>query len=1731
MLKQSWFLDAVVNRLSNARIARRSKRRSRKVRHNNDLESLEPRVVLSASPGTVSPLANLGYVADDGPLQTIHLNTDNDPQGDNPFKYSFGSASPHYGGRNHTILAGDFDGDGVDTVVAVEEVPFYETGNLHEPVHLRWLIDDDRDTTDEFRFRFGLVGDIPLVGDMNGDGIDDAIAVRRGTVPVNGSLAAMTWYVSYGPFPAQNGSAGEFADVDATFVYAFNGDTPIVGDWDGDGVDNLGLVSQQPSADGHFQWYKHSPKTGITVENFGRFSSNNVPITGDFDGDGTDDLAYVERRGTGEAKWYFQKDNDPRHEGTIVFGTSNAQFLVGQWTQPDVRIDDQKIVEGDSGQRNMVFTVSLTAPDNPGKLHPSQVPVSVDFATVDGTARSGGDYLTRAGRLTFQPGQTSQKVTIPIVGDTRVEPTESFEVRLKNAVNGRIADSAGTGTIVDNDISLPVVPNLRIGDASATEGNNLVFNLTLDKPASVPVTVSFRTQNEKATAGEDYRAVNGKVTFAPGETTKALLIETIDDLLDEENETFRVLLSDAQNVTIRDGNAVGTILDNDAPPSIEIKDQSITERNTGRQDMVFTVSLSAASGKPVTVKYQTVDGTAKAGLDYDARQGTLTFTPGETSKTVSVPIIGDIADEPDETFRVQLSSPTNATVRDGSATGRIIDNDPPAPNVARIADASIVEGDTGRKNVEFVVTLTRANNSAVTMTFNTANGTAIAGQDFDAVQGKLTFNAGETRKSIFVTIIGDKLHEPTENFQVRLGSLQNAVFGDGTATGTILNDDDPAPETGSIAGVKWNDLDGDGTRDANEPGLSDWTIYIDQNRNGRLDDGERSTQTDTQGRFKFDDVEPGEYQVSEIVQPGWRQTFPGSGSSEVGGSIDGFSEGRLAFEHSAALTTTASTVQVSVDAPELSMLGEALPQLDKSGSLIGIDDFRNDPRFSDIDGSGFATVIIDTGIDLDHPFFGADADGNGIADRIVYQYDFVNERPDASDLEGHGSHVAGIALSQDGQFTGMAPGADIIALKVLENGGTFADVEQSLQWVVNNASKYNIASVNMSLGVNANYSSAISLFGLGDELRELAEMGVIVVSAAGNSYFNFQSEGVSYPAADPNSLAVSSVFTSDVGGIRWRSGGIDFTTGPDRVVSHSQRHSELTDIFAPGALITSADNNGGTALDGGTSMAAPHVAGVATLAQQLSVETLGRRLTVDEFRTLLSNTGKQIFDGDDENDNVRNTNKNYGRIDVVKLAEAILELGRVNSHVVDVAPGEAVTGVDFGAQKLNPKASIANATPVTGGDASIFTVKLDRNHTETVKVTWQADGLRSRASGTVSFAPGETMQTIQVNTEDIQSDDGQIKVRLTSIDQADIADGFGVGNVSVNPSAVTAEVSFEPASGTLEVSAQSASRISIGSTNDGLVSVSINGISVSGEGVESLSASSVSAIVVTGSSEGDSIDLTGVVPADFTGLERVELAGFGGHDTIIGSEFDDVIHGGAGRDELAGNGGNDLLVGGSGSDTINGGDGDDSIRGAQGRDSLSGDNGDDHVHGGPQADTIMGGAGRDVIRGHSGADRIYGGGGDDIIMGGAGHDELGGDSGDDMIKGQSGRDSIQGGAGADVLVGQTGADTLAGGSGNDVLFGRFSVNSSATQLTGGRSATTPKVETASDFDELYAHVENTSDDFTLLVESDDGTGNTGEQAQVSSHSANNNGASTDVDFIAEGTLLDRVFSDSLFAEV
>ena len=331
------------------------------------------------------------------------------------------------------------------------------------------------------------------------------------------------------------------------------------------------------------------------------------------------------------------------------------------------------IVEGNSGTKVIQVPVSLSAP--------SGQTVTASWSTLDNSATAPADYVTASGTVTFTPGQTTKTVAVTIKGDTLDENDELALVSFTNPANATIGGVYGLGfaTITDDDPLPVIVP----GSASIVEGNSgtkvIQVPVSLSAPSGRTVTASWSTLGNTATAPADYVAAAGSVTFAPGQTTKTVAVTIKGDTLDENDELALVSFTNPANATIGGVYGLGfaTITDDDPLPVIVPGSASIVEGNSGTKVIQVPVSLSAPSGRTVTASWATLGNTATAPADYVAAAGSVTFAPGETTKTVAVTIKGDTLDENDELALVSFTNPTNATIGGiyGLAFATIIDDD------------------------------------------------------------------------------------------------------------------------------------------------------------------------------------------------------------------------------------------------------------------------------------------------------------------------------------------------------------------------------------------------------------------------------------------------------------------------------------------------------------------------------------------------------------------------------------------------------------------------------------------------------------------------------------------------------------------------------------------------------------------------------------------------------------------------------------------------------------------------------------------------------------------------------------------------------------------------------------------------------------------------------------------------------------------------------------------------
>jgi septal ring-binding cell division protein DamX len=232
-------------------------------------------------------------------------------------------------------------------------------------------------------------------------------------------------------------------------------------------------------------------------------------------------------------------------------------------------------------------------------------------------------------------------------------------------------------TIIDTDEP----PGFSVGDVSVVEGNGTktvlaVVTLSAKLKASASVRLAT-TATGTATVGVDYVAkAPTTVTFPAGTVRKTVAITIRGDMVIEPNETFGLVLSSPIGAPIIDGTGVVTIVDDDRAPVLSVQPVSTVEGNSGTRLATFSLRLDRPFGKTVSVKYRTANGTATAGTDYTAKAlTTVSFTPGQTTKTVTVTIRGDLVKEPNETYTLQLSAPVNVTLTATQVTGTITNDD------------------------------------------------------------------------------------------------------------------------------------------------------------------------------------------------------------------------------------------------------------------------------------------------------------------------------------------------------------------------------------------------------------------------------------------------------------------------------------------------------------------------------------------------------------------------------------------------------------------------------------------------------------------------------------------------------------------------------------------------------------------------------------------------------------------------------------------------------------------------------------------------------------------------------------------------------------------------------------------------------------------------------------------------------------------------------------------------
>ena len=340
----------------------------------------------------------------------------------------------------------------------------------------------------------------------------------------------------------------------------------------------------------------------------------------------------------------------------------------------NIAIGNITVTETDAGTLNMDFPITV----NPV----SATAITLSYATAPGSATSGTDFTAVAAGSISIPINTANAVArVVIASDVTVETLETLTATISNASSGTIVTNQGLGQITDNDTSV-----LSIASISQAEGNAFLtpmpFVASLSNPVQGQVRFTVASVNGTAIAGSDYAALSPTVlTFPNLSVQQAIPVGINGDTQLESDESFNLNLSALEipvgisAITLSPAAIVGTI-QNDDSVALSLNDVRGPEGTANPVQFNFVASLSSASAVPVTVNFTTDDGTALSASDFTARTGTLTFAPGELSKTTAIDITQDGISEPDESFQFTLSGASaGATLPARAAIGTIENDD------------------------------------------------------------------------------------------------------------------------------------------------------------------------------------------------------------------------------------------------------------------------------------------------------------------------------------------------------------------------------------------------------------------------------------------------------------------------------------------------------------------------------------------------------------------------------------------------------------------------------------------------------------------------------------------------------------------------------------------------------------------------------------------------------------------------------------------------------------------------------------------------------------------------------------------------------------------------------------------------------------------------------------------------------------------------------------------------
>ncbi|RMG42074.1 MAG: hypothetical protein D6725_00270 [Planctomycetota bacterium] len=1038
-------------------------------------------------------------------------------------------------------------------------------------------------------------------------------------------------------------------------------------------------------------------------------------------------------------------------------------------------------------------------------------------------------------------------------------------------------------------------------------------------------------------------------------------------------------------------------------PDITISDASVTEGDAGTNNtLVFTVTLSQAFTQDVMVDFTTVDGTATAGVDYQAASGTLLISAGQTTATISVTVIGDDVVEPDETLMVELSNPINASVSDIQAVGTILNDDtlpPPA------GDFDIVINLTGSLTAGQMLAFQEAESrweqiiigdvpDVMLPTYGLVDDIVIdasvvpidgpggiLGQagpvdlrmgsslpasgvmQFDSADLASLEASGQLRDTILHEM-GHVLGFGTIWEQLNLitnPSLQGGT--DPRFTGSAATAEYNARFGVNESGVPLETMGGPGTAD------SHWreSVFTNELMTGFLDPG-----TNPLSRITIASMQDLGYQVD------FNQADP---FLRTGGGI-GSTMGRL------EVLRGPRRMVAPVDPADVQGMPYYTGNMPTTSNLTITPTANATDILNALIGGGNAAGVNVTNIQVSSQtgLFGEQSIGTFTVDAVpdVYGLETGGVIMSTGDVSDYGPGPNTSSGNSTSYFVPATAAQEALLDQI--TGGTLDH---------NDVTQIDIT-FDMLPGFDTLYFNVV--FG-SEEYPEFVGSSFIdafgiFINGTNTAFVNNLPINVDHPD-------MATVSGTELDGVL-APGGNPVVTFAVPVTPGSTGNT-LTFIVA---------DSSDSALD-----TTVYIASLGGMPPGLPPQT-----PVDlEGDTLMGGDGDDTIVGADGNDKLTGGSGNDSMDGAAGndtlfggAGEDTMDGGDGDDSLQGQGGNDSITG-GGNEDRIVWNGSADGNDTVAGGDGS-----------DVVEVRGTAAADIYRVDQRVQLSPSGS----SIVGTDLQVTDGtEVLTILHSLSDS-------IEELYINPRGGSDYVAI----GDLNfVSPSLVVRVDGGAGNDRVTALGSDLgpnllVANGGRGIDQLTGSRGND-TLDGGTGNDIIDGGAGNDSILGGDDEDSLTGGTGNDTIQGQDGNDTIFGSDGDDSLLGNAGVDRLEGDAGDDTIDGGFGDDQIVGGDGNDSLQGNLGQDMLFGGMGDDTIDGGRDNDTIRGNGGDDVLAGDHGDDLIEGNDGNDTLRGGDGNDSLVGAAGDDGIAGQDGNDTIVGNGGEDTLLGGDGNDKLYG------------------------------------------------------------------------------------------------